>query len=382
MWHGDLEFRDRISIADIGVYPIRASGGVSPKMALGTMPTRPALLVRIEDSSGCFGWGEVWANFPSRANLHKAHIIDDAVASHLKGFAFCDPREVGAALRSKLSVFFLHVGQIRVFEHILAGLDTALWDLALRHAGQSFAEIMGLGTASAQSYATSINADDLERLIPHHAGLGQTHFKLKIGFAEHGNAEIVKRASDLCPEGSRIMVDSNQSWSLEEAKSSLKAIERFVPYFAEECLRADAPLAEWEDLARSTEIVLAGGENIYGIEDFLTMTRAGMRVLQPDVAKWGGVSGALDLAAQAPDDVMIWPHFMGTAVGQIAALSVSAAIGRHSACEIDVNENALRTELCGDVVRIEGGAVDLPDQPGLVVPPLPESLAKFAESVN
>ena len=56
-----MAFRDRITIADIGVYPIRASGGVSPKMALGTMPTRPALLVRIEDTSGCFGWGEVWA---------------------------------------------------------------------------------------------------------------------------------------------------------------------------------------------------------------------------------------------------------------------------------------------------------------------------------
>lgn len=382
MWHGDLEFRDSIRIAGIGVHPVRVSGGVSPKMALGTMPTRPGLLVRIEDSSGCFGWGEVWANFPPRANLHKAHIIEDAVAAHLKGFAFRDPREVGAALRSKLGVFFLHVGQIRVFEHILAGIDTALWDLALRHAGQSFAEFMGLGEASAKSYATSINADDLERLIPHHAGLGQTHFKLKIGFAEHGDAAIVKRASDLCPEGSRIMVDSNQSWSLEEAKSSLQAIERFAPYFAEECLRADAPLAEWEELARSTEIALAGGENIYGVEDFMAMTRAGMRVLQPDVAKWGGVSGALDLAAQAPDDVMIWPHFMGTAVGQIAALSVSAALGRSSACEIDVNENALRTELCGDVVGIEGGAVNLPDAPGLVVPPAPESLAMFAESVN
>lgn len=34
-----------------------------------------------------------------------------------------------------------------------------------------------------------------------------------------------------------------------------------------------------------------------------------------DVAKWAGVSGALDLAKAAPDDVLIWPHFMGTAAG-------------------------------------------------------------------
>lgn len=376
-----MPFRDRITIASIGVYPIRAKGGVSPKMALGTMPTRPALLVKIEDTSGCFGWGEVWANFPPRANIHKAHLIEDVVATHLDDFAFSDPREVQAALREKLSVFFLHVGQVQVFEHILAGIDTALWDLALRHEGVSFTEFMNLPSASAQSYATSINAEDLERLIPYHAGLGQTHFKLKIGFAEHGNVEIVDRASKICPKGARIMVDSNQSWSLQQAKASLQAIEEFAPYFAEESLAANASLSAWEELARSTDIPLAGGENIYGVDDFLTMTRAGMKVLQPDVAKWGGVSGALDLASAVPDDVMIWPHFMGTAIGQVAALSISAAVVKSSACEVDVNENELRTGLCGDVIVIEKGQVALPDQPGLLVPPEPDRLKQFADAV-
>lgn len=375
-----MRFRSTITLDRIEVFPIRSQGGVSPKMALGTMPTRPALLVRVTDSQGCFGWGEVWANFPPRANIHKAHIIEDVVAAHLTDLAFTDPREVQEALRAKLSVFFLHVGQVEVLEHILAGLDTALWDLALRASGQSFAGFMGLPSQLARSYATSINAGDLDTLIPRHSGLGQTYFKLKIGFAEHGNVEIVHRAAQLCPQDAHIMVDSNQSWTLEEAKASLQAIEAFDPYFAEECLRADAPLSEWEHLARSTDIALAGGENIYGIPDFLTMTRAGMRVLQPDVAKWGGVSGALDLAARVPEDALIWPHFMGTAVGQIAALSISAAVGRNSACEVDVNENPLRTQLCGDVIRIVDGCVALPEAPGLVVPPLPDALERFAEA--
>lgn len=348
-------------------------------MALGTMPTRPALLVRVEDSAGCFGWGEVWANFPARANIHKAHIIEDVIAAHLPGLTFCDPREVEDALRAKLSVFFLHVGQREVFEHILAGLDTALWDLCLRSAGQSFAEFMSLGTGQAKSYATSINAEDLDRLIPHHAGLGQSHFKLKIGFAEHGTAKIVEQAAALCPKGGRLMVDSNQSWTLDDAKTSLRAIEAFAPFFAEESLRADAPPAEWEDLARSTDIPLAGGENIYGADNFLRMADLGMRFLQPDVAKWGGMSGALDLAARVPQGVSIWPHFMGTSVGQMAALSVSAAVGGGSSCEVDVNENALRTELSGDVLGIENGMIALPSAPGLVVPPGSEPLAAFAD---
>ncbi|MEM6620055.1 MAG: enolase C-terminal domain-like protein, partial [Pseudomonadota bacterium] len=106
---------------------------------------------------------------------------------------------------------------------------------------------------------------------------------------------------------------------------------------------------------------------------------AGMRVLQPDVAKWGGMSGALDLAEAVPEGVLIWPHFMGTAVGQMAALSVTAALGRTSACEVDVNANALRTELCGDCLGIEGGRVALPEGPGLVTPPDAENLPLFAD---
>ncbi len=374
-----MQFTHSITLADLEAVPIRAEGGVSPKMALGTMPTRPALLVRVEDTAGCFGWGEVWANFPPRANLHKAHIIEDVIAPHLAGLSFCDPREVGEALRAKLSVFFLHVGQTQVFEHILAGLDTALWDLALRSAGHSFSDFTGLKTPSAKSYATSINAEDLERLIPLHARLGQSHFKLKIGFAEHGNTQIVEQAAALCPQGARIMVDSNQSWSLSDAKSSLQAIEEYAPYFAEEPLRADAPAADWEALARSTNIPLAGGENIYGIDNFLRMANLGLQFLQPDVAKWGGMSGALDLAKQVPDGVSIWPHFMGTSIGQVAALSISATIGDTSSCEVDVNENALRTELSGDVLAIENGLIPLPAEPGLVVAPTRQALATFRE---
>ena len=376
---GKVGCRHAITLAGIEVYPIRARGGVSPKMALGAMPTRPALLVRVADTSGCFGWGEVWANFPPRANLHKAHIIEDVVAPRLKGRHFVDPREVEDALRADLSLFFLHVGQLQVFEHILAGIDTALWDLALRNAGQSFSEFMGLETPRARSYATSINAEDLERLIPYHADLGQTHFKLKVGFAEHGTAGIVERAARLCPHGTRLMVDSNQSWTLSEAQSALRAIEEFDPFFAEEPLRADAPPREWETLAAATDIPLAGGENIYGIDDFLAMTRLGMQILQPDVAKWGGISGALALADAVPDGIQIWPHFMGTAVGQVAALSVSAAIGKSSACEVDVNPNPLRTELCGDALAITDGHIALPEATGLVEPPVPARLIEFAD---
>ena len=349
-------------------------------MVLGTMPTRPALLIRVSDRDGCSGWGEVWANFPPRANIHKAHIIEDVVSPKLTGVSFVEPREIVEHLREELSVYFLHVGQRMVFEHILAGIDTALWDLALRRLGKSFAEFMDLPESAAPTYASSINSNDLERLIPHHAGLGQIHFKLKISSLDQGERDLIERASALCPAGAHIMFDSNQSWTLDQAKDAFRLLECHEPHFVEEPMPADTDLADWEELAKFTSVPLAAGENIYGLDNFLAMADAGVKILQPDAAKWGGVSGALDLAAALPPGAMLWPHFMGTAVGQKAVLSVAAAVGDGSVCEMDVNENRLRTELCGRVMDIRNGRVDLTAESGLVCDPLDGCLSEFADT--
>ena len=70
-----------------------------------------------------------------------------------------------------------------------------------------------------------------------------------------------------------------------------------------------------------------------------------------------------------PSGTMLWPHFMGTAVEQMAALALTATVAGGSVCEMDVNDNGLRSGLCGDAFEIVGGTVALPDAPGLVVPP-------------
>lgn len=372
-------FRHEIEIDSVDLFPISTEIGVSPSMVLGTMPKRPALLVRLTDPDGCFGWGEIWANFPPRANLHKAHLVEDVIVPKITGFRFTDPVEVTEFLRRSQSNYFLHIGQKRVFEHILAGLDTALWDLALRRSDRSFAEHMGLGRTQATSYASSINPPDLETMMERHAGYGQKYFKLKLGFDEDGDRAFVAKAHKLLQPGARIMVDSNQSWSLETASRVLTSLEDYDLVFAEEPIPADAGLAEWESLAKTTTIPLAGGENIYGIDDFLSMASAGVKYLQPDVAKWGGVSGALALNDVLPDGVQLWPHFMGTGLGQMAALATSAAVKQPSVCEMDVNDNPLRSGLCGDILNVSDGNVALPLEPGLVAPPKAHMLTEFAE---
>ena len=78
----------------------------------------------------------------------------------------------------------------------------------------------------------------------------------------------------------------------------------------------------------------------------------------------------------------MWQHFLGTAVRQMASLSVIAVIGNDSTSEMDVNTNALRTGLCGDVLNILDGRVQLNSTPGLVVPPAHDAPGSYTQSHN
>jgi len=233
---------------------------------------------------------------------------------------------------------------------------------------------------TAKCYASSINPDDLSTKMASHSEMGQSFFKLKLGFGDEADFDFVRNAHDLVPPGGALMVDSNQKWTPDQAEDMFRRLQIFGLRFAEEPIPANAPLSDWARLARTSEVPLAAGENLYGINTFRAFAEAGVTVLQPDVAKWGGVSGALDLASALPREVQIWPHFMGTAVGQIAALSVAAAVGPGSICEMDVNINGLRSDLCGDALLVRDGEISLPTEPGLVVPPSPDMLAKFGET--
>lgn len=371
-----MGFSRTITLQAVELFPLVARGGVSPDMALGRMPVRPALLIKLIDSDGCFGWGEIWANFPARANIHKAHLVEDVLAPTLVGATFTEPDDLTAKLRSAFCTYFLHIGQNRVFEHLLAGIDCAAWDLALRSAGKSFAQFLDI-SPFAQSYASSLNRDDLGRRFNDHAAAGQNDFKLKIGFDHSRDLDFVAAAHTTKPDRARLMVDSNQSWSAETAREALAALADYDLLFAEEPIRADADFKDWEALAASSSIALAGGENFYGLDQFIAFGNAGVKILQPDVAKWGGVSGALALAEALPAGCRLWPHFMGSALGQEAALSVSAAIGVSSKCEMDVNENPLRTGLTAEPLTIDQGRVALTTDPGLCRPPTESALKRF-----
>ena len=99
-------FKQDITLSSVALFPLNATGGVSPNMALGQMPVRPALLIKLVDKDGCFGWGEIWSNFPPRANLHKAHLMEDVVNKHLIGSQFAAPSRIDRQITGHIVCIF------------------------------------------------------------------------------------------------------------------------------------------------------------------------------------------------------------------------------------------------------------------------------------
>ena len=108
------------------------------------------------------------------------------------------------------------------------------------------------------------------------------------------------------------------------------------------------------------------------------MASGALAVVQPDLAKWGGISRGLPLARRIrAAGLRYCPHFLGGGIGLLASAHLLAAAGGDGLLEIDANDNPLRTLLMGPLERVAGGACRLGDEPGLGVVPDLRALRPF-----
>src|SRR4051794_67547 len=79
--------------------------------SFGRMLDRPAVFLRIEDTDGHVGWGEVWANFPAPGAEHRARIVNEILAPMIEGTSAGSPQEVFARLTQRTAVLALQCGE-------------------------------------------------------------------------------------------------------------------------------------------------------------------------------------------------------------------------------------------------------------------------------
>jgi D-galactarolactone cycloisomerase len=265
----------------------------------------------------------------------------------------------------------------------VAGIDIAIWDLRARRAGKPLWLYLGGATSEISVYASGINPEHPETMAEMKQSEGYRAFKLKVGFGEERDLSNLTAMRAAVGQSSKLMVDANQAWSVETAIRMARCMDQYDLKWIEEPLRADRPFIEWDHLARSSSIPLAAGENFATEAAFEAAIAArALCVIQPDLAKWGGISGCLPIARKIiASGLEYCPHFLGGGVGLLASAHVLAAAGGDGMLEIDSNPNPLRTLTCRPLNTIREGRATLSELPGIGVEPDLNELRAFAVRV-
>jgi L-alanine-DL-glutamate epimerase-like enolase superfamily enzyme len=338
--------------------------------ALGTMTDRPAVIVRAE-GGGAVGYGEIWCNFPTCGAEHRARLLETVFRPWVVDREWSSPAEAFVELTARSHNLALQAGEPGPIAQVIAGIDIALWDLAARLAGRPLWRLLGGDRDRVPAYASGINPDRAVDQAEEAKAAGFRAFKLKIGFgAELDLANLEALRARLGPDAP-IAVDANQAWNLEEALEISRALARHAPLWLEEPLAADSPIEDWQRLAKASPIPLAAGENLRGDAAFDAAIASGaLAFIQPDLAKWGGITACLPLARRINAAGLCYcPHFLGGGIGLLASAHLLAAAGGNGLLEIDSNANPLREELAAPFPALADGQFVLPGQPGLGVAP-------------
>jgi D-galactarolactone cycloisomerase len=365
------------AIAKVEAHVLRWPVQVPVQTSFGTMRDRPAVLVRVEDAQGAHGWGEAWCNFPACGAEHRARLIESVLAPLLIGHGHSSPPAAWRELTARTAVLALQSGEPGPIAQAIAGVDIALHDLAARRAGlplwRHLAAIRGaVPSPKVHAYASGINPERPGETVQRLRREGYRAFKLKVGFGDALDVDNLAQVRAAAGDDLAVMVDANQAWDLQHALAMSARLAEFGPAWLEEPLRADRPWTEWQSLAAATPIPLAAGENSIGEAAFdeLIASRA-IAVVQPDLAKWGGISGVLGVAERIDAAGLRYcPHYLGAGLGLLASAHVLAARTTPEGwLEIDSNPNPLRTLLCPPLATLDAGMIELGDAHGLGIEP-------------
>lgn len=338
--------------------------------SFGKMTSRPAVFVRVEDGDGQAGWGEAWCNFPSTGAEHRARLINEVLAPASVGLSAAEPSQVFEKLTQGTSVLALQSGEAGPFAQSIAGIDLALWDLHARRNNTPLWKLLGGNSSTIRVYASGINPTGSRQMAEAALNRGHRALKLKIGFepaADRANLTALRGLVD----GGMLAADVNQGWTVERAVELAPDLAEFNLAWLEEPIRADRPWPEWQRLRKSAGVPLAAGENIASRAGFAqALCDDVLRVVQPDIAKWGGLSVCTGIAREIiKSGKTFCPHYLGGGIGLLASAHLLAGVGGDGLLEVDANDNPLRDRFCGAVGAIQDGTITLTNAPGLGIEP-------------
>ena len=355
-----------IHITDVIAHPLSQTLPKPTVTSWGIYSEVSIVLVEVRTDSGIVGVGEVLARFSPKAY---AELIETSLKPRLVGQ---DARNIGALWQSMRRALSGRAGGILI--EAIAGIDIALWDILGKAAGLPIAKLLGgIGRESIDVYAAAVNwVDDAEadRELERYIGEGFPRIKVKMSNPVKEACRRIERLRKRAGDDIGLCVDANWAYNLDQAVEVGKALSANGYFWFEEPL---APENEqgYEELRKRCDVSLAAGESNFTADQVQRLvSRRTLSILQPDVARAGGITETRRMADYAAlHDVAYAPHIgMSGIICETASVHLAAALPNFRVMECECDLSPFKRELADlapGCIRQKNGTLDVPTAPGL-----------------
>ena len=168
----------------------------------------------------------------------------------------------------------------------------------------------------------------------------------------------------LGPDGD-LLVDAHSNFDLERGLDLLKRLEPLNLFWLEEVAR---PYEIFHPIHKAAPMPIAGGEGIFGVEEFHKYIAADLvETVMPDVKYCGGMTELKKISAMAEGaGLMCAPHGPASPIGNMAAAHVCMSLPNFQILEFSHGDAPWRAELTEPPEDLRpGGMLQIPDRPGL-----------------
>jgi L-alanine-DL-glutamate epimerase-like enolase superfamily enzyme len=293
---------------------------------------------------------------------------------HWLGESAIEPERVSEKLRQ--SSFWQ--GRGGTLEHVISGIDIALWDLFGKVCGQPVARLLGGYYRNRVRPYASILFDEPDILADRVRTVAARGFRaIKLGWRPFGrrspqfDEQLVRTARDAAGPEIDLLVDaggSEQFWP-HGYKWALRTAQMLAEYdigWFEEALPPD-DIEGFIRLREHSPVPIAGGEVLTRRQSFQPwIERGALDIVQPDATKCGGLTEARRIAWMAYDhNIQFVSHGWNTAVGLAADLHLAAAIPVARYVEFLTPAPYIEGILTEPFRLDAEGFLTIPDRPGL-----------------
>jgi L-alanine-DL-glutamate epimerase-like enolase superfamily enzyme len=363
---------------------IRAVEALQVDWARGDIGKRKSAFVRITTDDGLVGWGEA---SPMQGGTHSLGIIARDIAPALVGEDALDH----AVLLDRLYHKLIKLGPEGALTGALAALDIAFWDLKGKLTGLPVHKLLGGAWRKDIPFYASIGHNGgrtVEEVVRVVEGRWRAETPAAIKIRWDGDRSVLdldipgdiakaKAVRRLVGDDFPLGFDANNGYSVGGAIRVGRALEELGFVWFEEPVQHYDVRAMGE-VAQRLDITVSAGEQSYTLQAVMDLIHAGVRMVQPDIVKMGGITGLMQCAAICyANGVDLVPHQTQPTIGHAANMQVLATI-MHLTKPVEwADQTPGMDRPFRGLTRPEGGRFRVPDGPGLGFEVIDEELDRL-----